>query len=113
MIEITKHIDGGITILQLRGRLDAVTAARFESIIVELLPIEIAKICVDCSAMDYVSSAGLRLFLVLAKKSKEAGGRLVIHSLQDSVSKVFEMTGFSKILEVFADERTAGDALGN
>lgn len=67
----------------------------------------VKTILVDTSELQYISSAGLRVFLALAKKSKQNECSLAIHSLQDSVLRVFEVSGFNKILSLHSDESSA------
>ena len=58
------------------------------------------QLVLDFAALDYISSAGLRLVLVLAKRLKQAGGKLVIYGMQPHVREVFDISGFLAILNV-------------
>ena len=97
-MSITKKIEAETTRIAITGRLDADACRRFEGMIAELSRDEIAKVYVDCAAMDSINSAGLHVFLNVAKKCKAANGELVLHSLNRTVSSIFEATGFSKII---------------
>lgn len=112
-MEMTKRVESGITFVAIAGRLDAITSSRFETFVNELSDEEIRKISVNCVNMEYISSAGLRVFLLLAKKSNAAQGKLVLHNLNSLVSNVFEVTGFSKILTIFKSEMEAKEALSS
>jgi anti-anti-sigma factor len=63
----------------------------------------------DLSALEYVSSAGLRVFMLAARQAKGQQGRLVIADLQDLVKEIFEISGFTEVFETFPSVR---DALG-
>jgi anti-anti-sigma factor len=63
-------------------------------------------VLVDCTKLDYVNSAGLKVFLLGAKQLDGAGGKLVLCGLTPSVQAIFDMIGFSKIMNL-APERDA------
>jgi anti-anti-sigma factor len=65
------------------------------------------KLAVDFSALDYISSAGLRVLLGAAKQLKASGGSLRTFGLNDSVREVFDISGFSTILSVYPAESDA------
>jgi anti-anti-sigma factor len=62
---------------------------------------------VDFKALDYISSAGLRVLLATAKRLSSEGGSLRICHLNDTVREVFEISGFSTIFSVFDTEAEA------
>ena len=62
---------------------------------------------VDFSALTYVSSAGLRVILMAAKRVKQSQGKLVLFGLSPQVREVFEISGFLKILDVVDDRAAA------
>ena len=57
-------------------------------------------VIVDCEGMDYISSSGLRVFLVTYKMIAQKGGKLSIRNLQPLVKNVFDMSGFSQIFNI-------------
>jgi anti-anti-sigma factor len=59
-------------------------------------------ITLDCTAMSYICSSGLRVFLQMHKEVTAAGGKLIIKGLQPLVKNVFDMTGFSQIFNIEA-----------
>ena len=61
--------------------------------------------------LSYISSAGLRVVLVLAKRLKQAGGKLVIYGMQPHVREVFDISGFLAILNVTATRNEAVEQL--
>ena len=62
---------------------------------------------VDCSSLDYVSSAGLRVFLVAARAAKAAGVGFDVSDLKPAVKEVFDLTGFGNVITLCADRATA------
>jgi len=70
------------------------------------------RIVLDLGRLDYISSAGLRVVLLLAKKLKQLGGALILCDIQPNVREVFEISGFLTILKVCASREEAVEALG-
>ncbi|HEX3730050.1 MAG TPA: STAS domain-containing protein, partial [Opitutaceae bacterium] len=64
----------------------------------------------DCAQLHYVSSAGLRVFLSAAKKAKVAGGRAAFAALTPIVQEIFELSGFTGILEIHPTAAAAAAA---
>jgi anti-sigma B factor antagonist len=58
------------------------------------------KLVVELSQLDYISSAGLRIFLLAAKRMDESKGKMILCSLKDSVKQVFEIAAFSSFLNL-------------
>ena len=106
--EVTK--EQGVSVLHITGRLDASTAKDFESQIVELIDNNETLLLANCEQLDYISSAGLRVFLLAAKKLS-GKGKIYLYSLQEQVNEVFEMSGFSFIFKIFDGQKEALEAL--
>ena len=82
----------------IEGRLDTVTSSEFEK---QLAPFYLTpgiELILDCNAMEYISSAGLRVVLIAHKSITANGGRFVVSNLSKEVRSVFDITGFSRIL---------------
>jgi anti-anti-sigma factor len=62
---------------------------------------------IDLSGLDYISSAGLRVLLVVAKQLKTAGGRLAPLGAKKPVQEVFDVTGYTTLLDVFPNRNAA------
>ena len=100
-------LDDGIQQVTLTGRLDSVTSSGLEKSLQPLFETAGTRTLVDFSALSYVSSAGLRVILMAAKRAKQSQGKLVLCGLQPHVREVFEISGFLKILDVVADRAAA------
>jgi anti-sigma B factor antagonist len=92
------------------GRLDFGAAPGFQRRLEELIgggsPQPVAVI-VDCHALEYVSSAGLRVFLLAARAAERAGASFALCALKPAVREVFDLSGFSRIIRVHADRAAA------
>ena len=107
-MELTTSKDGSVFIFSISGRLDAETAQQAEKEAKTWLESGEKIIAGDLSELAYISSAGLRLMLMLAKGLKTSGGKFCLFGLQEPVMEVFEIAGFSSIIPLAA---TQGDAI--
>lgn len=83
----------------LEGSLDTAAAVETEKAMQPLYECEGKDIIIDCAGLDYISSAGLRIFLGILQNAQEKGGHVYIKSLTPNVQAVFALTGFSNIFE--------------
>ena len=97
-VEITQN-DNNVMVC-LEGRLDTVTSSEFEKQLSSFYQTPGTELILDCSAMEYISSAGLRVVLMAHKCLTAKGGRFIIRNLGKEVRSVFDMTGFSKIMTI-------------
>ncbi|NCC53844.1 MAG: anti-sigma factor antagonist [Spartobacteria bacterium] len=88
------------------GRMDAASAPNFDSQCQKWIDKGIKTIVVDLSKLEYLSSAGLRSILVIAKKLKADGGKLLFCGVKGTVKEIFDISGFSSMFE-FYDNPTA------
>lgn len=95
-MQITKQQNGDSLIIAPAGRLDTTTAPQLES---EEIAANVVNVVLDMTDVEYVSSAGLRVILSLHKKMKSRG-KLIVKNINDTVIEVFNVTGFSNILNI-------------
>ena len=101
---------GRTTVVIPEGRLDFGTTPNFEKQLEQALAGTTAlpaALIIDCAGLDYVSSAGLRAFLVTARASQRAGIRFALCALKPAVREVFDLSGFSRIIALHPDRATA------
>lgn len=89
-------------------RVDAYNSKELEDGLNELLSGGAKKLICNFEINEYISSAGLRVFLTTLKSMKNSGGEIVLCSMQQSVKSIFDMSGFSRIFKIF---NTTDDAL--
>ncbi len=106
-MNITTRTQGDVTVVGLAGNLDSNTSPQAQQAIDDVLAAGARRLVVDFTALDYISSAGLRVLLGAAKRLNGAGGALHLFGLNETVREVFEISGFSTILNVFATEADA------
>lgn len=91
--------DDTVTLL-LEGKLDTLSATELKEVIDNCVKNDTVSLVLDCEALTYISSAGLRTLLTAHKKMQaQKGGLRVIHC-NKTVLSVFKMTGFDKILKL-------------
>ena len=108
-MEIKIRESDGISIVELAGSLDTGTAPQVGGKLEELISGGVTKIMMVFSAVDFISSAGLRVLLATAKKLRKAGGDMRVCGLNETVQEVFEISGFDALIKVFGDEAQAMD----
>ena len=88
---------------RMEGRLDTSTAPAFEERVLGWLEAGATSLELDCRSLDYVSSAGLRVFLGAVKRLKPQGGRLVLVGTRGVVREVLDLAGFGALVELKED----------
>lgn len=111
-MQISIREEKGYAVVAVGGRLDALTALEFETRCIEWLLAGHARLVMDLSSLEYVSSAGLRSVLVVAKKARSIGGDVALFGLSGVVKEVFAISGFDSLLPVVEDESAAALATG-
>lgn len=99
MMDIQEQRQGNIIVLGPIGRLDSLNCREFEGRLLSALN-DSGKVLVDCAALEYISSAGLRVLLVAAKQARAANGQLTLAALRDNPREVFDISGFSAIFSI-------------
>lgn len=100
-MEITERRTADIVTLSLSGKLDTTTAKTFEAKILAQIESGDRRFVIDLAQLDYVSSSGLRVFVLAAKRLDGGNGKMVLCSLQDPVREVFDIVGFSSIFSIY------------
>jgi len=111
-MNITERAVGDVVVLDIQGRLDANTSGVLEARFLQIVGRGHTRFVFGLAGLDYVSSAGLRILLLAAKKLKAAKGSLALAQMTDNVKEVFDMSGFSAIFTICATEAEALNAVG-
>jgi len=106
-MDITTTLQDGVSVIGVCGSLDSTTAPRAQD---EILPLvgSGCRLVLDLSRCDYVSSAGLRVLLMIAKQLAAKNGQWAIAGLSNEIQDVMEMTGFAGFFTTFG---TVAEAL--
>lgn len=104
---ITQTTSNGITVLAPSGRIDTNTSATLDAAVREVVDAGARALVVDFAGVEYISSAGLRVLLVLAKRMRELQGRLVLCGMGQPVRQVFQLAGFVPLFTIVDSRDTA------
>ncbi|MBP7175550.1 MAG: STAS domain-containing protein [Thermoclostridium sp.] len=97
-MKVSKAVDGTTLTLAIDGRLDTTTAPQLEGELKSSLG-GISVLILDLTALEYISSAGLRV-LLSAQKVMNKQGRMIVRGVNDIVMEVLSVTGFVDILTI-------------
>ena len=97
-MDIRKELTGERLCVAVSGRLDTTTSPELDAALKEALP-GVKELVLDFSALDYISSAGLRV-LLSTQKTMSKQGSMVLTGVNEGVMEVFEITGFADILTI-------------
>lgn len=109
-IQISK--EGRVNIMSLAGKLDAISAPDLERQAMSLTGAGSCFLIIDFSQLEYISSAGLRVLLVMAKRIQSKKGQLHFANVTGTVMKVFEISGFGSIFRMWNSIPEAITAIG-
>ncbi len=99
-MDINATKEGNILISKPLGRLDGTNSRDFEETLKTELNQEELSLIIDLEDLVYISSAGLRAILLLAKTLNSKGRKLALCSLSDQILEVFEISGFNKVIPI-------------
>ena len=106
-MEIHSEREGNTLIAKAEGRVDGANAREFEDALGAVIGEDDRVLILDLEGLSYISSAGLRVFLLVAKRLQQRGGKFVVCSLSGPINEVFEISGFSKIIPTYASRSAA------
>lgn len=93
---------GDVVVVAPIGRIDSTTSGDLDTRLLALDAEGRRRIVVDFAGVEYISSAGLRVMLTLAKRAKDKAGRVALCSLDQSVRQVFDLAGFTALFSIAA-----------
>ncbi len=99
--------EGPALVVAVTGRMDALTVKDFETAAAEVAARAPERLVVDFSGLEYISSAGLRRILTLAKECQAARRPLGFCALSPAVGEVFRISGLTSVLRIFPDRASA------
>ncbi len=107
MLEITLTKQESHTLIQLDGEVDASNSVELDQAIQEILAAGTKKILVDGSTLNYISSAGLGVFMSYLEDFQDKNIAFVIFGLNDKVQNVFHILGLDQLITIEANQHEA------
>ena len=99
-MEIRHRLENDILIVTIAGRLDAASAPIAEETIKKTLAENTSRLLFDLSALEYLSSGGLRVILGAAKEIRRREGKVALAGLTQYVSEIFDVSGFTSMIPI-------------
>ncbi len=109
MVDVTAKDVRGVTVVKVDGSLgiDTLRSAEIESQLREVIDDQSKNVIINLEDVPYISSTGLRVFLVIGKKLKSSGGELHFCCLTEFVQECFDISGFSRMFKTYKTEDEA------
>ena len=106
-MEISEEVVKQCLVLSIAGDLDTNSSPEAESYLDELMKNGPRNIIINFKKLKFISSTGLRVLLLCAKRTKEIGGSLQICEANGAVQSVFDISAFDRVLDIYATEEDA------
>jgi anti-anti-sigma factor len=106
-MQINESHEAGSLIVSPNGRIDSTTSPKLEQRLGEIVARGERRLVLDFADVEYISSAGLRVMLALAKRLQAGGGALVLCGMTPPVRQVFDLAGFLPLFAVDASRAAA------
>jgi anti-sigma B factor antagonist len=106
-MEITRNILNDIVVLSINGEVDASTSVDLDAAITDAANENAKKILIDCSNLNYISSAGLGVFMSYINDFESQNIKMHLCCMNETVYSVFEMLGLNNLLQIFSNKDEA------
>ena len=111
MLDVSEQKKEDVLVVSLNGKLDAVTSPTLLERLTASVDGGAHRLVLDCSRLEYISSAGLRVVLMVSQRLNQLGGRLGLASLSSQIRRIFDMAGFTTILAAYESSEKAVEAM--
>ena len=111
-IVMTDTKEGETTLLDVAGRIDSVTADAFNKSLMGLLDGKPHSLVLDFANLKFLSSAGIRVLILAAKKARSTGIKLALCSLRSNINQIFVISGIVSIFSIHPDRAAAVSSVG-
>jgi len=112
-MKIAEEKSGDVLVVELRGRLDAATSRDVETFLLQKIDAGDRLLVLDLAGLEYISSIGLRVFMMAAKRVRVVDGKVVVCALQPAIQEVFTIAGFSALFTAFETRAVAAASLAS
>ncbi|MCC2548423.1 STAS domain-containing protein [Hymenobacter sp. BT175] len=106
-MKVTQTSDNNILTLSLDGELDASSAVLLDTELNKPDVLQYQKVLIDCQRLNYISSAGLGVFISHLQRFQDAGVKLVFFNMQEKVHNVFEILGLDTLMTIVPSQAEA------
>ncbi|MBN8546017.1 MAG: STAS domain-containing protein [Ignavibacteria bacterium] len=106
-MDITKSTKSDVTILELKGRCEIQDFDLLSKHLTDIIELGEKRLILDFSSLHFINSAGLRAIIVAVQKMNNASGKVVFCNVNETVEKLFGITGYSSLLERYSSVEEA------
>jgi len=107
MIEVKRADNQSDVCISVSGEVDASSSIQLDSAIQQVIGEGYKKILIDCSGLNYISSAGLGVFMSYIQELETQEINMVLYGLQEKVFHVFQILGLDQLLKIVEDKKAA------
>ncbi len=100
-MNVTTKYAGSTAVVAVNGRIDSANAKDFDQKLSEVIDRGGSRLVIDCGDLTYISSAGLRAILLAIKRTNAAGGGMAMCRTPDHIREVLEVSGFTRLIQVY------------
>jgi anti-sigma B factor antagonist len=106
-MKITQHASADTLTLLLDGELDASSSVLLDTELAKPETLQFQKVLINCQKLNYISSAGLGVFISHLQQFQDANVKLIFFNMQDKVHNVFEILGLDTLMTIVPSEAEA------
>ena len=106
-MELKTESLNGILNIQIQGELDANSSIKLDEVIKEALQKKQTKIMVNCLELQYISSAGMGVFISHMDDLRNLGGKFVFYNMSKGVFSIFEILGLHNMIDIVDQQKQA------
>jgi anti-anti-sigma factor len=106
-MNIKKEKIKDFSVLRIKGRIDTVHSTVLENEVNRLFDNGEKYLIFNCGGINYISSSGLRVFLVAQKKAMALKGKLLLCNMQPGIQEIFKISGFSNLFKILETQEAA------
>ncbi len=107
MVNVKVNFDGNQCLISVKGEVDASSSIHLDEALQQAFRSDTERILVDCRELNYISSAGLGVFMSYIQELETSNKRLVLFNMSEKVYKVFEILGLHQILTIVGSQEEA------
>ena len=94
-----RHTENEVVVAP-QGELDAIATTEMDDFLTRVTRLARNRLVLDCQKLEYISSSGLRFFLLLKKNSEQKGGSAIVRNMNKNVEDIFRLCGFHHIFDI-------------
>ncbi|HNP17382.1 MAG TPA: STAS domain-containing protein [Fulvivirga sp.] len=107
MVDVKRIQENNYDLITIVGEVDASSSIELDTALSEALASGHKSFLVDCTSLEYISSAGLGVFMSYIEDIKKNNVKLVLYGLNEKVANVFEILGLDQLLSIKKDKEEA------